>query len=175
MVRKRGKARAGKGLFNPPATLLAIHATQLQGESDIAGNGTAKHYRALKHHRLPQPGCFTHRTAPANGASRGPDQAVAKAQEQAFAGAIWAKNYRARSRRQCRADTIDQRLATMRISQAFQPERKDRWGGFIPWQRGHQWRPVRSRSTKARPFTISDSVIRMMPRPSDSARSPLEV
>ena len=105
----------------------------------------------------------------------GLDEAVAESQQQALSRAVGAEDDGARARRELDIDVGDPHLAARGIAHAFQAERQD-GGAVAPLPAAvHGWRPVRSRMTKAAPFTPSDRTIRMIPRPSARARSPFEV
>src|SRR6185369_10194746 len=145
------------------------------GKADVSGCRAAQHDRALKDHGLAPAQRRARAAAPADSPGGGLDQPVAEPQQQALSRAIGAENDGARTGRELDIDLRDPHLAPRGIAHAFQAERQDGGAVALLAEGGHGWRPVKSRMTKAAPFTPSDRTIRMIPRPSASARSPFEV
>src|SRR5882724_8270930 len=163
-----GEAGVIEHFANPGAPQRPRDALEPEGVVDIGGRRAAQHDRVLEYHGLAPAIAGCTRSAPADGAGSRLQQPVAEAQQQALAGAVGSENDGARTAADRQRDAVDQPLADGLEGEVVELQRQDR-------SRAHRWPRVVSRRTKAAPLMISDSVIRMRPRPSASGRSPLLV
>src|SRR5262249_6496944 len=168
-VREIGKARVIQHLADPRPSQRPRNALEPEGVVDVGGCRTAEHDRVLEHHGLAPAVSNGAGAVPAHGPGRRPEEPVAEPQEQALARPVRPEDDGARPAAQHQGDAVDQPLADGLEGELVEFQRKDR-------SRCHQrWPRATSRRTKAAPLMISDSVIRISPRPSASGRSPLLV